>query len=242
MRCSKISRVIGQGQGSGGGGEITRIVGQAWSDPSAHSPPLPAVPGSGPPSSPPESSSLRAAPGAERAPLPAPTATGSPKTWPARAATPRQAAPGSDLRESRSERSITKRLVVQGWALPLAGLAGHALKLVAFAGLSQVPPLFYRQSETGITGLGALASGAVPSAPLLPDFRGPRFPITAPRSRAVETRALAPPLPRGRHPGDRTATQAPPLAIPGGEGGASSRGVGPTAEAGGLEVRPSTEL
>lgn len=106
MRCSKISRVIGQGQGSGGGGEITRIVGQAWSDPSAHSPPLPAVPGSGPPSSPPESSSLRAAPGAERAPLPAPTATGSPKTWPARTATPRQAAPGSDLRESRSERSI----------------------------------------------------------------------------------------------------------------------------------------
>lgn len=93
---------------------------------------------------------------------------------------------------------------------------------IALPGLSQAPPLFCRQTQRPeLPGPESPISGAVPSALLLADSRGLRFPVTAPRGRAVGTRALAPPLPRGRHPGNRAATQAPPPAIPGGVGGAS---------------------
>lgn len=73
--------------------EITRVRGPARRVPTFPlAPPLPAAPGSGPPSSPPESSSLRGAPGAARAPPPAPKATGAPPAWPA--APPPHASPG----------------------------------------------------------------------------------------------------------------------------------------------------
>lgn len=134
---------------------------ESWDGPGVWptSPPLPSAPGSGPPSSPPESSSLRAAPGAEQVPPPAPTVTGSPKTWPARAAAPRRAAPagtcgtagqGAGLQGARGSPGAGPRQ-----PLPRRSQAARAPPP---AGLPQAPPLSCRQSprelmRPGTTGL-----------------------------------------------------------------------------------------
>lgn len=145
----------GRAQSRGLGGRTSGVLGQdggpegRWGNhpslgtglecgPSAHAPPLPAAPGSGPPSSPPEASSLRAAPGAERAPPPAPTATGSPGAWPARAAAPRRAAPGSHLRDSRGPAALPGE---GGWPGLAPPLPGPRLPRLRPSPASRAPPL-----------------------------------------------------------------------------------------------------
>lgn len=174
----------------------------------SHSPPLSAAPGSGPPWSPPESSSLQASPGAECAPPPAPTATGSPEAWPARAAA-RDARPPARTCGTAPERGITGRRLPPG--------LGHARSRPAPSRppkatppASPTPhPRSAANPTTGITRSRVAAFWRSP-ARLLADSQHPRLRVTAPKSRAMRARALAPPLPRGRHPGNGTTTQAPP--------------------------------
>lgn len=183
--------------------------------PPSHAPPLPAAPGSGPPSSPPESSSLRAAPGAERAPPPAPRATGSSQAWPARAPVPPDAgqqvgAPGAGGPGSPRVGHSRSRPAPSGFHRPRPQPGARA-------GLPQAPPRSAaRPHGWNWPAQKPPASGSVSSPRLLADARVRSF-WSRPEEPGGRTGALAPPLPRGRHPGNGALLrpQAPPPPISG---------------------------
>ena len=144
-----------------------------------------------------------------------PQRQGVPRHGPPAPPPPRRGAARLDLRDHGSERWVTGiPLVAQGRArplrpCPLPGLTGHAPSL-SLGPASPKPHSVLPPVPTTRVARSRAAGLWRSSALLLIDSRRPRFQVAAPGARLWDW-ALAPPLPRGCHPGNG----APPPESPG---------------------------